>query len=338
MADTPLELLTSSRLACQRMCPKKHQLRYEMGLSRIRKGKALSIGSAYHVGQEAKNRGDDDATAIKKAIAPYEHLPEWADPYDWAVERETVAALLAGHFWFYGNNDIKILETEQVFQFPLVNPETGKPSRTFVNAGKTDNIGRLPDQRIVVGEYKTTGNSIDPDSEYWLRFRCDPQISMYVLAARAAGHETNTCIYDVVHKPGIAPKRATPMDKRKYKKDGVTLYANQREVDEIPEEFGKRLLEDIGERPDFYYQRREIPRLEDELAEFQQEVWHQAKMIMESRKHNRWFRNVSPLTCPYCEFAGICLQNQRVDPAAPPAGFEILENVHPELESDNGIQ
>lgn len=336
-ADIPLELLTNSRMASARFCMKSCWFKYELGWRRIRVAKALGMGSAMHIGRERYNKGDPDATAIVAALKQYEEIPEWADPYDWAVERETVQALLAGYFWRYGQNDIEVIVTEQVFKLPLVNPDTDTASRTFLRAGKIDGIGRLPDGRIIVDEFKSTGDPIDSDSGYWQRLRCDAQCSMYVCAARDLGHpEINVVIYDVVHKPGMGPKRATPIDKRKYKKDN-TLYANMREEDETPDEFGKRLLEDIGERPDFYYQRREVPRLEDELTEFRHDMWNQAKMLIEAKKHCRWFRNVSKFTCPMCEFNVVCLESVRVDPDAPPAGFEILENVHPELEeSDHG--
>lgn len=48
-------------------------------------------------------------------------------------------------------------------------------------------------------------------------------------------------------------------------------------------------------------------------------------------------RNVSKITCGSCEFANICLSGGRVDPAFPPAGYEILTDVHPELAVE-GVQ
>ncbi|MCK4343264.1 MAG: hypothetical protein KAY37_16240 [Phycisphaerae bacterium] len=109
------------------------------------------------------------------------------------------------------------------------------------------------------------------------------------------------------------------------------LYASQRERDETPEQYGVRLLHDIGVRPDYYFQRREVPHLEDELAEFQIELWQQAKQLLDSRRHGRWFRNVHRFTCGTCEFADICLNSVHVTPGAAPAGYELLANVHPEL-------
>ena len=325
--------LTSTRLATQRTCHKKHYFRYELGLSRVRSFDALRIGGAFHLGMESGN--------VDTIIDYYTNMPDWADHYDWAIERETVAQLLLGHFWRYENDDVTLIEAEQVFRsLKIVNPHTGRTNRTFTLGGKIDAIVRLADLRLAVREYKTCGEDIGPDSDYWLRLRCDAQISLYFLAAQQLGYDVSTVLYDVTRKPTISPYRATPIDKRKYTKENK-LYANQREADETPAEFGARLHDDIRSRPDFYYQRREIPRLQDELDTFQIELWQQADQIREARRHNRWFRNVGPFTCGHCEFAQICLNNVRVEPGMVPSGFEIIKNVHPELgdeldDSNNG--
>jgi len=329
-AGAARDLLTSTRLATLRRCPKQHYYRYELGLSRVRTSDALRLGAAFHRGLELHNRGVDPATAITEAVAGYQQVPEWADSFEWAVEREVVQELLAGHFWRYENDDIQVVAVERIFRRPLVNPFTGRWSRAFILGGKIDAIVRLADGRHAVLEYKTTGEDIGPDSDYWLRLRCDPQISLYVIAARALGYNVATVLYDVTRKPTIAPLRATPPEKRKYTKDG-RLYATQRECDETPEEFGGRLLTDIGDRPDYYFQRREVPRLDDELAEFQAELWQQAKQLLDARRHGRWFRNIHRFTCGTCEFADLCLNGARVVPGAAPSGFQILTDVHPEL-------
>jgi hypothetical protein len=308
--------LTSTRLSSLRRCPRLHFYRYELGLSRIRTATPLRFGTAFHAGLEAHNHGASDATVMQCAMAGYDILPAWADPTDWAVERETLKALLSGHIWRYGADNLGFVAVEQAFEIPLVNPDTGATSRKFTLGGKIDAIVKLPDGRLAVLEYKTAGEDIGFDSEYWLRLRCDGQISQYVLAARALGYNVATVIYDVTRKPTIRLRQ-----------------------NETPELYGQRLLADLGERPDYYFQRREVPRLEDELAEYQAELWQQAQHLMELRRRaNRLddpskahFRNVGKMTCGQCEFSDLCLNGVRVDPVCPPSGFHVLEDVHPEL-------
>jgi hypothetical protein len=312
--------LSATRLSALRRCLRQYFLRYEVGLTRIRKATPLRVGGAFHHGLELYRTGLSGELAIQRATSDYESIPDWADPTDWAVERETLRALLLGYYWRYGSDNVEHVAVEQTFEVPLVNPDTAAPSRSFTVAGRLDGVVRLPDGRLAVNENKTAGENISPDSEYWLRLRCDGQISLYVLAARACGYDVATVLYDVTRKP--------------------TIRLRQKET---PEQYGQRLLADIGERPDYYFQRREVPRLEDDLAEFQAELWQQAQLILETRRRaarlddpsRAWFRNVSRMTCGYCEFADLCLNAVRVDPANPPSGYEMLDDPHPELVTED---
>lgn len=308
MVANPSSQLTVTRLSTYRRCPRQHLYRYELGLSRIREQTPLRFGGAFHAGMEAHNQGADPHTTIEQAVASYEVVPDWADTIEWAVERETLRQLLAGHLWRYEQDNLSFVEVERSFDIPLVNPDTKALSRTFTLAGKIDGIVRLPDGRLAVLEYKTSGEDIGVDSDYWLRLRCDPQISQYALAARALGYDVATVLYDVTRKPTIRLRK-----------------------NETPEEYSARLLIDIGDRPDYYFARREVPRLEDELAEFQSELWQQANQLRESQRRNRWFRNVSKMSCGYCQFAPLCLNSVNVKPDVPPPGYECLASVHPEL-------
>ena len=310
--------LTATSTTSLRRCLRQHHYRFELGLSRIRTATPLHFGAAFHKGLELRHGrlADDTESILDAVLTSYEARPAWANPTAWAVERETLRALLAGHFWRYADDDLQHVAVEQVFELPLVNPDSGASSRTFSLAGKMDGIVQLADGRLAVLEYKTAGEDISPDSDYWLRLRCDGQISLYVLAARACGYDVATVLYDVTRKPTIRLRKS-----------------------ETPKQYGERLLADIGERPDYYFQRREVPRLEDELVECQGELWQQTQLILETRRRaarltdpsRAWFRNVGRMTCGYCEFADLCLNSVRVDPANPPAGYELLDDPHPEL-------
>ena len=301
-------ILTNTSAATFRACPRKFRNRYVYRLARARQATALRFGSAFHLGMEVHGRGLPLLDPIAEATAGYEICPDWADPTEWAVERETLRQLLAGHFWRYSKDDLSYLAVEQSFEMPLVNPATGWSSHRFRLAGKIDGVVQLPDGRLAVLEYKTAGEDIGPSGEYWPRLRCDGQISLYLLAARSMGFDAAAVLYDVTRKPTIRLRKG-----------------------ETPEEYSQRLYEDIDDRPDYYYQRREIPRLEDELAEFKSELWQQAHAIGEATRHDRWYRSVSKITCGNCEFSQLCFNNARIDPATPPPGFAVLADPHPEL-------
>lgn len=347
-----LKLLTSTQLSTLRTCPRKHYYRYELCLAPAHAAKPLRFGSAFHLAMERLGLGDDVDTALGHAVAVYEHCPEGFNHAAWQVERETLIQLVAGHAWRY-DETWQIIAAEQRFEFPLVNPATGKPSRTYRVAGKIDGIVRLADGRLAVLEYKTVGESIEPDAPYWLRLRGDQQITIYMLAAMQFGYDVSCVVYDATRKPSIDVTNIPILDdegnkvvldangERVYTKQGKPRMTGDTSLGyvlqtrpETPEEFGKRLLEDIGERPDFYYARREVPRTVDELTECQLELWQHAQQLSEMRKAGRWYRNVTRWTCSNCEFSGICLGGVSVGPGEIPSGFTILEDPHPELLGD----
>jgi len=99
------------------------------------------------------------------------------------------------------------------------------------------------------------------------------------------------------------------------------------------DEWITKLMADIGERPTFYYARQEIPRLDQDIREFQSELWDIQMTIREAQRGDRWYRTVSRDTCPYCAYFGLC--TSKFDPSMSlkcvPEGFVYSENRHPEL-------
>ncbi len=288
------ELMTASRMACLLDCPRKHYWRYECGLRREVDAMALRFGTAWHAAMEARwqKLGFDDA--LKAALAT-------ARDFDEATVA-TLSGLLAGYYARWAEDPVKELCAEVEFRSPLAN------SRTFDVAGKIDGLGILHDGRLALVEHKTTSADVGPDSDYWLRLRSNPQINQYVLAARSLGWDVAAVIYDVTRKPSIRVKQS-----------------------ETPEAYGERLAADAQERPDFYFARREVPILEDDLEEFGIQRFELARMILNFRAasrrsrlpHHGWPRHLTEMQCKFCDYESFCLQNIVPDPALPPAGFRV---------------
>jgi len=99
--------------------------------------------------------------------------------------------------------------------------------------------------------------------------------------------------------------------------DGMTMLT----VAEEPEAYGARLLADIGDRPDWYFARREVARLDQDLEEFAVEAWEHAQVLRWRQRLGMWGRNVGMFTCNRCEFKNLCLNGLEVDPENPPSGF-----------------
>jgi len=325
------QTLTHSATACFRACHRRYQLRYEYGLRPEGDDLPRRVGTVFMRAVEvAANDEAEPFSEIEDALE---------DPYEMAL----VAAMYTGHVNRYSDPSILFADPEHVaaeleFDMPLINPETGKPTPVWRMGGKIDRIVRIDDGRLAVMEYKTTSMDFAPGSDYWTKLHLDPQLSIYVIAARELGYNIETVLYDVTRRPGLKPLKATPEENRKYKKDG-TLYANQRDCDETPEEYAARVAADIAERPDYYFARIEIARLDADLDECRRDIWAQQQEMRAAQRTGHFYRD--PGACfeisRKCDYVAIC-QNHDLD-VRTPDGFVRLEDPHSELSrspSDEG--
>lgn len=227
----------------------------------------------------------------------------------------TVKALYEGYMAYYCNDErYERVAAEVRFDSPLYNPDTMAKSKTFHLAGKIDAIAidKQTGCHVIV-EHKTSGMDIAPGSDYWKKLSIDGQVSGYFVGAEDLGYKVDVCLYDVIRKPTIEPWKATPLEKRKYTKDGK-LYASQREFDETPMDWYLRLVEDIKGRPEFYFQRVEVARSKSDLEDYLYDMWSVSKEIMEAENNDRWSRN--PQSCSVygtCEFFDVCTNCASLD-------------------------
>lgn len=312
-------LLTNSRMATFRTCPRRHFLRYEVGLAPEETEKSLRVGTAFHAAKEAQDLGQDPEAAI--------HAQGTLDTYEAAM----VAAMFTVHGERWAGDTLEVLASELPFELPIQNPDTGGTTSSWRLAGVIDRIYRLPNGTLAIQDYKTTTEDLSPGSEYWLRLSLDQQMSIYVIAARQLGYDVQSILYDVTRRPMHSPHRATPADKIRYRKDGQP-YAGTRMRDETPEEFAARVADAMRDNLDGYFQRHEIARLDRDLDETRAEVWMQQRAIREAQRSGRWFRNPGACVAPYrCPYLSVCGQDWAPNPTSVPDGFVILDDVHPEL-------
>jgi len=325
------ELITASRLSAFRRCPRYHALSYDQRVEPTTAPVQYRWGTAMHRALEAwwiaARDGDADGMHAR-AIEALESVPD-LDPYD----RARAIASLAGYHARWSNAGLRVLAVEIEFEAPLVNPDSLAASRTFRVAGKIDAIAEDADGRIWIVEHKTSSDDIAAGSPYWQRLRLDAQISIYLDGARAIGFEPAGCLYDVIGKPGQKPLMATPVEARKYTKAG-TLYANQREADETPDEFGARVGELIAADPSGYYQRGIVVRTGDEMTDARREIWDSARLLRFAQREGCQIRNPSacaPFRGAVCTFFDLCSGAAEIDGIR----YRIRESAHPELAAAN---
>lgn len=345
-----LELLTHSRQDCFKVCRKKHYYAYELGIRKINAAKALRIGTNGHAALETLGCGGSINDAMDVLDLAYSTPSDDSLSLDeWNYEHETLRQLIAGYVWRWPN--VTHVATEQSFCLPLVNPATGKKSRTFELGGKIDGIIKLEDGRLAVLEHKFLGESLDSDSDIWKRLLIDHQVTLYLMAARQLGYDVDTVIYDVIRKPTIKPTEIPILDDDGIKvvldrsgnrvlnkngkprqtastKDGFCLQSRSMNC----AEWGQKLNEDIGTRPEYYYARQEVPRLDGDIEEYCHELWDIAHAMRDAASNNRSYRTANKNTCSWCSYYGLCTTKFDTTSGELPEGFEVVKNLHPELE------
>lgn len=114
--------------------------------------------------------------------------------------------------------------------------------------------------------------------------------------------------------------------------DAPRLYANQRAVDETPEEFGDRVRAALAEAPERFYARGAVVRFDAELVEARRDVWQTVLQIRESQRSGHHPRN--PDACAYlygrvCPFLPVCAGEAQLDDPR----YRMRSSAHPELET-----
>lgn len=96
-----------------------------------------------------------------------------------------------------------------------------------------------------------------------------------------------------------------------------------------PAEVETRIYEDIQTRPDWYFQRQPVPRLDAEIMEHAEEVWGHAQDLIAARRAQRWPRNSGAclLYGSACKFLPLCSGHDTPESDR----WVRKENVHAEL-------
>lgn len=289
----------------------------------------------------------------------YDEAPIIKDPVDLAVERDRILYSLMGYLEYYNSQetDYETLATEVPFSFTL-NAANGKPMRMIQVVGKIDRILKDNQDNFYIMEHKSTSSSIGPDSTYWGNLELDTQTLLYLYAAirlarigKIPGVPKDTVfktLYDVWHKPRTNAKFLSQKDTKKfletgkyygmdfsvaYSDDNYIINGIEAEVKhdkkadaikEIPAMYGARLLADIKENPHKHFVRKAIPRNQNVIETFEDELRSIAKIVMHMKKYNLWYRNERQCEATFkCDFIDFCYARHTIEPDEVPDGFEV---------------
>jgi hypothetical protein len=257
-----------------------------------------------------------------------------------------VRGLMRGYHsrWEQFQSQFDVLSVEEMICGKLWNPATSRMSRSFRTAGVIDVRASRAGRNVIIDHKTTSADITDPDSAYWRQLIVESQPSHYMLLEWQSGRKIDEAIWDVVRKPGIRPSKLTAAEmkaavmSRKYygvdlsDSDVVALQAGGRESLGMYE---ARLAHDCSEeRPQWYFQRRSIVRIDGELHEYAGELWDHGQEILHVRSTDRHSRN-SGACMNYgrpCQFLGICSGHDEQDSDR----WKRKQNVHEELPALDG--
>ena len=163
-------------------------------------------------------------------------------------------------------------------------------------------------------------------------------------------------LHDVFHKPTIKPSKLTMAESAEFVKTGdycgqkfvvgddrgctepmILVDGVRAEIEpgkkegtfalrETPGMFGARLLQDMTQRPEFYFARREIAFTDAELEDFRYQVWALQKTIAEMTNSGHWYENEQQCEATFkCAYCNICYNNVAVfDGVTTPPGYKRL--------------
>lgn len=188
-----LRTITHSMAQCFQECRQKWDYRYNKQIVPKKPIRSLDLGSAVHAGLEFWFKFHLAAGALDAALSRGAELGLTVD------DQIRVRVMLEGYCELYEHDDFEVVSVEEAFALPLVNPKTGRISRTFAFRGKPDGVVKK-DGKFYILEHKTTSSITDV---YIDRIDIDAQIALYGWALERLGTPIEGVIYDIIEKPGI---------------------------------------------------------------------------------------------------------------------------------------
>lgn len=231
------------------------------------------------------------------------------------------AMLYGYHYrWFQEMGDIKVLKVERPIITDLWNPETQARSRSYQMAGMLDVLF----QQVSTGkefllDHKSCSEEIGPDADYCRQLTINPQATHYfLLNGLSDGRKPDGAIWDLLRKPLTKPKELSKAEQATVLGSGFYFgfSISQESLDylretkrESIEMYECRLMDDCTQvRPDWFFYRHPVPRMEPQIADYADDLWQISKDMLAAKKLKRLPKSAHAcmLYGSACKFLGIC--------------------------------
>ncbi len=328
---------------------------------KIEETESRRMGTSWHKVQELNRDMDDITEYINEQ---YTVVPPYKTAEEWEIERVILLYCMSGYNWYYDQqpDQYTVVATEIEFEMPLYDAD-GNEIEGVTIRGKIDQIVMDEYGNRYVREFKSTSLTIndeywdhlnlDPQVSIYVQaanwLMINGMLADYGIEPDAA--PIRQVLYNVWHKPKIGPKFITQKASKELVETGqycgqefdVEMAANivtlingvmpiiepgKKEgtfaIYETPEMFGARLLADVVERPEFYFQQKELCRTPEQMLKFQQELLNITAMMKHQLENELWYTNDKQCSARFrCEYKPLCDNGIVVDPENPPDGYEV---------------
>jgi len=274
-----------------RNCRKACELRYFDELVPLEKDGNLSFGSLIHNALEKWHSTHDTKQVLELIDAAYpDRIREERELGDWNL----ATAMMTSYAECYPTEEFEVVALEKNVEGPIVNPDTGSASRSFVLAGKVDGIVKQGEEYFLL-EHKSASQI---DASYLERLWTDFQIILYAgYLEQTMGIRISGVIYNVLVKAKLRQSKGETEEEYQTRlaeliaKSKTGKSSAKRKLPETDTEFQERLAEKYKEPGMFHREVLYISR--DQFAELRGELWELSQALLDARRRKAFYKNTS---------------------------------------------
>ena len=289
------EILTYSAIKLFQSCRYKYNLRMIEGLAPLTQDDNLYLGSVWHLVQEIwYGGGDCESKIVKAGLIIDQSFPNRQTDSKQKRDWHLCHAMFRGYINRYPDDEFKVLGVEMEFAIPIINPSTGRSSRTFELRGKVDGLAQLKQTgELFILEHKSAAQIT---GDYIERLPSDFQINLYAMAlSRFLKRKISGVIYSITRKASLKQSEGETEEQFEIRKAELIQKSKtgktsaKRKMPETDDDFRERLVEKYNDQEMYY---REVLYLSaEDAARTSSELWDITKLILAAKRENSWIPN-----------------------------------------------
>jgi hypothetical protein len=302
-----------------RSCQKRWQYLYRDRQRPVSSGAARQVGKFVHRALEEfwKGKSIAETRMMLKPAQEHSFFKTPKGQIQLARSHATITAYFS--YWESERDKWEIIEQDAGVERWV----RGKLDHLGLNAkilGRVDVLARYKETGVLhFIDSKTTSDDISTTgADFWQRLAMDIQATAYQELLQVEFQEPVKILFDAIHKIQNSPKLKTGAPKKKKSETDEEFQERKRvheeEQRETPVEFSNRMAQEILANPTKWFQRRIIPRLQDDIDIYREERDTTICDMLDPER-TVFPRNDSACKSRFgpCHFLGVCTGIEAID-------------------------